>query len=200
MTSKQSKNQKKSKTGNLSQLDRRILKTQRSLIDAVFALFPHYSWQDITISMICKEAKISRSTFYVHFKVKEELLEKLFNFLEIDLTESPYVGRGLDFNQTFGFVPLIFDNIQLLKKIINRQHNDMYSFYLVQNFIRMLSNAMKIEIRRSSQFNLLKSKDLTMISAALATLIKKWLDDNCARPRDMVLEDFDKFAHGVLFS
>lgn len=42
---------------------------------ALADLMKSKSYKSISIQMICKEASISRNTFYYHFKGKQELLE-----------------------------------------------------------------------------------------------------------------------------
>jgi len=179
--------------------DARVLKTRKLLMYAVYQLLPKTSWQDMTVSVICKQAGLSRSTFYVHFNSKAKLLDAFMEEMLTQLSEKPALGRGLDHNGTFGFIPHMLDNIQMIQRVTKRQHNDIYSFYLVQEFLRLLQNAMKLEINRSSKREVLKSKDLTMLSAALGAQINKWLDCECRSNKRSVLEDFDQFAKSVLF-
>lgn len=179
--------------------DVRVLKTRKLLIYAVYQLLPKTSWQDMTVSVICKQAGLSRSTFYVHFKSKGKLLEAFMEEMLSQITDKQALGRGLDHNGTFGFIPHMLDNIQILQRVTKRQHSDIYSFYLVQEFLRLLKNAMELEIERSSKREILKSKDLTMLSAALGAQINKWLDRGCRSNKRSVLADFDQFAKSVLF-
>ncbi|MBQ7677818.1 MAG: TetR/AcrR family transcriptional regulator [Lachnospiraceae bacterium] len=55
--------------------DVRTIKTRRSLIIALFALLERKPWAKVSIKDICKEAMVSRSTFYAHFEDKYALLE-----------------------------------------------------------------------------------------------------------------------------
>jgi AcrR family transcriptional regulator len=54
--------------------DKRIQKTLHLLRDAFFDLVLTYSYDEIKVSDIIKKANIGRSTFYQHFKSKDELL------------------------------------------------------------------------------------------------------------------------------
>ncbi len=59
--------------------DVRVIKTKRSIVDALMALLEKKTWDKITIKDICEQAMISRSTFYTHFADKYELLEYLIS-------------------------------------------------------------------------------------------------------------------------
>lgn len=54
--------------------DRRVLKTRRALRDALVALLHEQPWEDISVQDVCARADVGRSTFYLHFADKEELL------------------------------------------------------------------------------------------------------------------------------
>ena len=54
--------------------DRRIRRTRKLIQDALFALMQEYPYAKIHISQITARADISRSTFYLHYQTKEDLL------------------------------------------------------------------------------------------------------------------------------
>lgn len=56
-------------------VDRRVQRTRRALRDAFLALMAERGWDDVSVQSICERADIGRSTFYVHFQSKEELLD-----------------------------------------------------------------------------------------------------------------------------
>lgn len=54
--------------------DRRVRRTRKLIQDALFSLMQEYPYAKIRISQITARADISRSTFYLHYQTKEELL------------------------------------------------------------------------------------------------------------------------------
>lgn len=54
--------------------DRRIERTRRQLNDALGALIGAKAYERITVSEILQRANVGRSTFYTHFRDKDELL------------------------------------------------------------------------------------------------------------------------------
>ncbi|HET8846161.1 MAG TPA: TetR/AcrR family transcriptional regulator [Ktedonobacteraceae bacterium] len=57
------------------QLDRRIQRTRRLLRDALFTLIIERGYESLTIQDITERANLGRTTFYLHYQDKEELLK-----------------------------------------------------------------------------------------------------------------------------
>lgn len=77
--------------------DLRIKKTQLALATALFALLERTPFSKITVLDICTQAMVSRSTFYVHFEDKYQLLKICLSILKeqlfIEYGEQPYEMR-----------------------------------------------------------------------------------------------------------
>jgi AcrR family transcriptional regulator len=74
----------KAKTYNRREADRRVKRTRDSLGDALVALIQERKFEDITVQDVLDRAGVGRSTFYVHFRDKEDLfLSDVEEFLEI---------------------------------------------------------------------------------------------------------------------
>jgi AcrR family transcriptional regulator len=70
---------------NIRGRDRRVARTYRGLHEALIALILERGWQAISVQDICTRADIGRSTFYVHFADKEELLVSGFEQFTAEL-------------------------------------------------------------------------------------------------------------------
>lgn len=56
--------------------DLRVIRTQKSIYEAFFALLREKEFDKITVQDIADRAMINRNTFYLHYQDKQELLEK----------------------------------------------------------------------------------------------------------------------------
>lgn len=57
------------------QTDPRIIRTRKSVVDALLALMSERELEKITVKDITKKAEVNRATFYHHFKDKQALLQ-----------------------------------------------------------------------------------------------------------------------------
>ncbi|GGG02628.1 TetR family transcriptional regulator [Paenibacillus albidus] len=58
--------------------------THSQLIDAAFLLFAEHGIDKTSLAMIAKEVGISKPSIYYHFSSKEELIERIFDFVFSD--------------------------------------------------------------------------------------------------------------------
>jgi len=58
--------------------DRRVRRTRGALRDALVALIIERGWDGFSVQDLCERADVGRSTFYVHFADKEEVLGGAF--------------------------------------------------------------------------------------------------------------------------
>lgn len=54
--------------------DRRVQRTRHALRQALLALLLERDWEAVSVQDVCDRADVGRSTFYVHFADKEDLL------------------------------------------------------------------------------------------------------------------------------
>jgi AcrR family transcriptional regulator len=66
-------------------LDRRVARTRQQLREAVVALALERGWEAVTVKDVCDRANVGRSTLYLHFADKEDVLFSGFAQLEATL-------------------------------------------------------------------------------------------------------------------
>jgi AcrR family transcriptional regulator len=100
--------------------DRRVRRTRRELRDALIALILERGWEAVSVQQVCERADVGRSTFYVHFADKEELLLSGFEELHAVLDESRRSRSG-----AFAFAEQLVahakDNHRLFKAIVGHR-------------------------------------------------------------------------------
>ena len=101
-------------------LDRRVRRTRRDLRDALVALILERGWDAVSVQEVCARADVGRSTFYVHFADKEELLLSGFDELHAMLDESRRTERG-----SFAFAATLIEhareNHRLFKAVVGKR-------------------------------------------------------------------------------
>ncbi len=66
-------------------IDRRILRTKRMLKEALFTLILEKGYDGVTVEDITEKADLGRTTFYLHYRDKEDLLLKSIDAIADDL-------------------------------------------------------------------------------------------------------------------
>jgi AcrR family transcriptional regulator len=128
--------------------DRRVLRTRKQLSEAFMALILEKGYDAVTIEEITERADLGRTTFYLHYKDKEDLLynslEAVFDDLvnQIDLQpieELAQAGRTLS---TMAFHHAA-ENAQLYKIILSGQGgtaiDQRIREYIAQNATRIMT-------------------------------------------------------------
>ncbi|QCR30861.1 TetR/AcrR family transcriptional regulator [Lysinibacillus sp. SGAir0095] len=72
----------------MGQIDLRVVKTKEALHIALLTLLKNKPLEAISISEICRIAKVNRGTFYLHYTQVGELFEEYFKEIMDDLANS----------------------------------------------------------------------------------------------------------------
>ena len=81
--------------------DRRTLMTKQMIKDALLELLAHTPYEKVTVSALCRQAEITRATFYLHYdnteSVLSELLDDALRLTELaDRPQEPWTGELLE--------------------------------------------------------------------------------------------------------
>lgn len=114
--------------------DKRIVKTKRNLKDAMIRMLSTEDFERISVTELCKEAKVSRITFYSHYSDKYALLEDIFNDMLWIGTED-YYRRQEENNPERG---LVRGYVNMLSAILDLYY-DRFDFFniLIPRLIRI---------------------------------------------------------------
>lgn len=100
-------------------MDLRIVKTKKSLYEALLTLMEEKTFEEIKVSDICSKALINRSTFYAHFDDKYTLLADLIQDLKISLQEELLKNKNITNSKEYylAVVELLLDHMEEKRKI-----------------------------------------------------------------------------------
>jgi len=103
--------------------DRRVARTERALGDALITLMLERGWDGFSVQELCDRADVARSTFYLHFSDKDELLAAGFHHLRdalrVQLADAAAAGRTLGFAR--GLIDHIHDNQRLFRALVGKR-------------------------------------------------------------------------------
>ena len=103
--------------------DRRIARTRLALRDAMLHLLPERGWDELNIQQICEQANVGRSTFYIHYRSKDDLLAESLNDLRDALSAATPHHPGPQ--QPLGFMPGLMAHMtehrRVFKAVVGRR-------------------------------------------------------------------------------
>ena len=89
-------------------MDRRIQRTRALLHEALGSLIREKAYDRITVADILGRAKVSRSTFYIHFRDKDQLLMSSMRAVLLGVPLGAYLIRYMQ-SETFRRICMSFD-------------------------------------------------------------------------------------------
>ncbi|MCR5349604.1 MAG: TetR family transcriptional regulator C-terminal domain-containing protein [Acholeplasmatales bacterium] len=157
-------------------MDKRVVRTRESIVNALLKLMTEKSTNKITVSEITNIAQIERKTFYLHYSCIDDVFHDLENQIakELEQEANKYIDEPSNkMTDIFNNLnKVILNNLSFFKAIIK---NDTYS-YVLHSFEHILSNVI---YKLASEKYEVKSKNLsyyTMFYAAgIVKLYTEWL-------------------------
>lgn len=142
------------------------LRSQQELSQALLSLMQQYTFQEVTITMICQEAQLSRQTFYQMFTSKEDairfLIRASYEQFENELRQYGKLTVAQLAEYTFLFFDRNRDFVTLLL------HNHLH-FLLLEGFQSVLPHVVTMSLNSSEAIQ--DQAVLSFLSGGLCSMI-----------------------------
>ena len=106
--------------------DRRIGKTRQAIRKALFRLIGSSDWQDISISKLCHEAEVARSTFYLHYASPTEVLDESISEI--------VAAFSVDGSSTIPVLEWLVDHVAANRAIFQRTTDGSQANFVIDRF------------------------------------------------------------------
>ena len=165
-------------------MDRRVSRTRRNLRNALMALILEKGYDSVTIEEITQRADVGRTTFYLHYKDKEDLLIESIDAI-ID-----------DFIQQISSIPLSAWALSLEEA--DSSKDDLSPVLLVFQHAAENVNLYRVMLRGEG-ISRAQSQIRNVISTAVRDFLQNWIekDDLVIHPT-VSLEFFTNYFAGSL--
>lgn len=168
-------------------MDKRIIKTKQELHHALKTLLNKMDYSEINIQTLLDEAKISRSTFYSHYKNKDDVLLSIVNdIFDHVFSHSLNVEETHDFskNSILEFSHLIthilyhlHDEKEMIQAIINNSSSLIFFEEMRKHILKI--NEVIIEERNIKNKTVPYKLCLDIANENFIVLIKHWFKNDC---------------------
>lgn len=155
----------------MKKMDLRVIKTKEVLKEALMQLLKEKNLNSISVTEICRIAKVNRGTFYSHYGQVENLFEEYFRDIMKDLADSyqePYrYVQTLQANKLNPATIRIFHHIEKYEKF----YRIVFSKTVPLSYYYLLFDHIQILIKKDVDLHPKTEIDMDMLSAYQANAI-----------------------------
>lgn len=171
--------------------DRRVQRTRYALRNALISLLEERGWDDINIQDLCERANVGRSTFYLHFQNKEELLIGGFDDLRAWLRTQSEPAKMTEVAMPFvrGLIEHAHEQRNLFRAIIGKR-----SGHVVQKRFREMVCRLVEEEVILPHAGWKQKAGARYIAGALVELLAWWVDSGNGHSADEIEALFYQLA------
>ena len=142
----------------------RLIKTKAALLDALIRLLENDPLDAITISDLCKEAKINRTTFYKYYSVPEDLITEAVENMLQGVMYSGHGSTRTAYDYMLQCCRVLYDNQLLMYALLNtRTDLSVLVFRLA---------------RKNYDLSFLYRNDNIFISGGVLSVLNAWMHRN----------------------
>jgi AcrR family transcriptional regulator len=192
---------KKVTTHGGPRLDRRVVRTRRTLQDALISLILEKGYEATTITDICEVAKVGRSTFYAHFASKDDLkrsgLEHLRSALVHTQRQAPMESGRSSFKFSLTMLEHARDHLNLYRALAGGRGGAV----ALEGIRKIVADLMRAELSGVSEKETGVPRELAVqyVVGAYMAVLTWWLDRGAKLRPERVDAMFRRMAtEGVL--
>lgn len=160
--------------------DRRIQRTRQILQDALIELILNKGYEAVTVQDIIDRANVGRSTFYVHFRDKEDLLLSGFEHLLAQLEEH-LMSESVANESRWALNLSMFQHAQsqrkLYKALAGKQGGNVAVAHIQKYLFTYLHNHMK-QVLSKRKKGIPPEILAQYLSSSFISLLTWWLDND----------------------
>jgi AcrR family transcriptional regulator len=160
--------------------DPRIVRTRQALRQALLELISEHGYQNITVKAIAKRAGLNRTTFYLHFQNKEDLLNSEFSILWDRLQAAfPLPHQGGEFEELTANFQQLEEFGPIYKAMLGKRGAPVFKHQLVEYLLNRVENKGNDQGPEAITEYFTQNGILVYLAAAYLGLLEWWLENNC---------------------
>lgn len=169
--------------------DRRIQKTREQLQNALISLLFEKNYDSILVQDILDRANVGRSTFYTHFRDKDELLmsttRNLHDMLR-DAQSRPLPASAKPYEKIIAFSYAMFEHSRDFQPLYRRLVQSQAGTLIMQSLRKMIADLVMEESKKEFQRRRKAGSDVPLeilihhVASAFISVMTWWLDHDSA--------------------
>ena len=179
-------------------VDRRVQRTRQLFQDALLALILEKGYAAITVQDILDRANLGRSTFYVHYREKDDLLLSEFEHFKKMFEEYDAQAPAAMHKQTvrapspsLAFFRHAGEHHRLSKAIVGKQGGEVVQKYLFQYVSDLMRNHLNRQIAQAKNLTVPREILVHYFVSSFLALLTWWLDHDMPYSAERMEEIFN---------
>lgn len=176
------------KTGS----DRRIQRTRAALWQALFDMMQEVNWDDINVRAICDRADVARSSFYLHFRNKQELLD--FGFENRAAEIQADIARIDVRSEDYATLVWLVHHVHAGRKFF--QATEGSDAVILSRFQRFVARIWAEELEHRGVVPDEMAVHFAM--GGVTATLQNWVQHGCVQPPDVLARQLSQLAASVM--
>lgn len=180
-------------------VDRRVRRTRQALREALIQAILERGWEAVDVSQICERADIARSTFYLHFSGKEELLAAAFDHMRREVKSRTRGSAAPGLASAFGIARALIEHAyeeqRLFRSVVGRRGG-----HFIQVRFRQLATEMFHEQVGAVLAGWQREAAAHFMAGGLVEMLSWWLDSRRPQRPEEVAAHFERLTRPALES
>ena len=185
----------------MNRFESKYFNTALIMNESLIELLLKKDYEYISIKDICLKAGVNRSTFYLHYETKDDLLKETIKYINKKFYDS-FNNEKIDVNKIESLNELILVNKKYLVPYLNyiKQNEKIFKlmydkpelFNSKENFQNMYDNLFQPILER---FNVPKNEQIYIFeyySNGVIAIILKWVSLSCKEEIDFIISMIEK--------
>jgi AcrR family transcriptional regulator len=160
---------------------------------ALFALLQTEDWSVISVQMICDRADVARSTFYAHFRTKQELLDAGFAMGEAEVANQ--IATLPADPARLAVLEWLVDHAARSQGLMRRVRGSVAGHIIQSRFQTLVGTLLSRDLAGREATSL---HDLTFLAGGVFASLDVWINQGCREPQSALVTRLRRQIDGVL--
>jgi len=178
-------------------VDRRVLRTRGALREALLELMAERGWDGVDIQSLCARANIGRSTFYLHYPNKEELLKGSLGDLRAALRAQAPRSAAVPLGQ-LAFVGGLIEHVHQQQHVFRAMLGRRSGHFVQDRFRELLVDLVAEERPAGARRAWQAQATVNYLAGALFQLLTWWLAASRPQRPDEIEALFHALSRPIL--
>jgi AcrR family transcriptional regulator len=173
-------------------IDRRSLRTRQALHHSLIELIVERGYDQIGVADIAEAANVGRSTFYVHFTDKDDLLRSGIGYLKFMLADPP---EELAVDGPLRFSRFLAAHLKQQRKLYRALMSSGAGAIVIDTLRKAICDVLRGELKKSGSVD---EKVIQFVVGGYLSLLTWWLDRGAKESAEDIDAAFRRMASAAL--